>query len=263
LLLQPFVAAAIIAGFWHWLLLPTLALILLGFLLKEPLLVLARQRWVWRSPNPQTPVAARWLAAELFGITVCVALLAAHTPIVPLATLAAAALALTLTAVWFTLKNKQRSVLLQILSTAGLSTSALLVALVSEQHLPLWVWVLWGMLTLHAVNSILVVHTRLERVVARKTTAQGRHVASHGHIRSALLASLFQAIAAATAIAAARPEWALPFLLSIVVNSAELYGLKRAGSLDEPLKRVGYRALSASIVHMAVTVAALWNTARV
>jgi hypothetical protein len=78
-----------------------------------------------------------------------------------------------------------------------------------------------------------------------------------------LLASLFQAIAAATAIAAARPEWALPFLLSIVVNSAELYGLKRAGSLDEPLKRVGYRALSASIVHMAVTVAALWNTARV
>ena len=62
LLLQPFVAAAILAGFWHWLLLPTLALVLLGFLLKEPLVVLARQRWVWRSPDQQTPVAWRWLA---------------------------------------------------------------------------------------------------------------------------------------------------------------------------------------------------------
>jgi uncharacterized membrane protein YciS (DUF1049 family) len=261
LLLQPFVAAAILAGFWHWLLLPTLALVLLGFLLKEPLMVLARQRWVWRSPNPQTPVALRWLVAELVAIAICLVVLAAHTPILPLAVLSAVALALTLTAVWFTVKNRQRSVFLQLLSAAGLSTSALLVVLVAQQALPIWVWVLCGMLTLHAATSILVVHTRLQRIAARRNAAQGIPIPPASHARSAVLAATAQLVAAAAAWVSGHPALSLPFAFSAAANALELYRLNRPNTLDEPLKKVGYRALATSLVHMTLTVATLWGMA--
>src|SRR5690606_7736680 len=84
LLLQPFVAAVVLARFWDWRLFPALALVVLGFILKDPLVVLARQRWVWRTRNPQSPVAVRWLVYELVAIGICLVPLLPSTPWVPL-----------------------------------------------------------------------------------------------------------------------------------------------------------------------------------
>lgn len=261
LLLQPFLAAAILTGFWSWTLIPVLALVVLGFMLKEPLVVLARQRWVWRTYNPQSRVAKRWLAFELAGIGICIAALLQRTPPVPFAALAAGALALTIIAVWFTVNNKQRSVTLQALSAAGLSTSALLVALMATQTIPVWAWKLWVLLTLHATGSILLVHARLRLKIAKKTATS---TPRGGRPRlAAVLAQLAQVAVAATFIVAGMQTLALPLVLSALYGVVELYRLDLPGVRDEALKRVGYRALGASIVHGALTVALLWSESRV
>ena len=65
LLLMPFLCAAVLARRAEWLLLPALGLALLGFILREPLVTLARQRWVWREEKPESVAAARCLAWQL------------------------------------------------------------------------------------------------------------------------------------------------------------------------------------------------------
>lgn len=261
LLLQPFVAAVILARFWDWRLLPALALVLLGFILKDPLVVLARQRWVWRTRNPQTPVAARWLVYELIGIAICLAPLLPGTPLVPFAALALAALGMTGMAVWFTLRNKQRSVGLQIVSAGGLTTSALLVALIDTGHIPTWAWQLWAVLSLHAAAAILTVHARLRMKIAAKGGAPKRGAPDTNPRRAAAWAQAAQVGAAVVCVFAGVPLLALPLSLSAASGCAELYRLRLPASLDEPLKRVGYRALTASIAHSLLLIGVLWGVA--
>lgn len=261
LLLQPFVAAVILARFWDWRLLPALALVLLGFILKDPLVVLARQRWVWRTRNPQTPVAARWLVYELIGIAICLTPLLPGTPIAPFAALAAAALAMTGVAVWFTLRNKQRSVGLQIVSAGGLTTSALLVALLDTGQIPVWAWQLWAVLALHATAGILTVHARLRMKIAAKGGAPKGGEPDTNPRRAAAWAVASQAGAAGACVFAGIPLLALPLSLSAASGASELYRLRRPASLDEPLKRVGYRALFVSIAHSLLLIGVLWNAA--
>jgi len=248
LLLQPFLAAAILANQWTWLLLPALGLILFGFLLREPLIVLARQRFVWRAPNPQTPVAARWLAVESAGALLCLAVLAARLPLVELALLAAAALALTILAVWLTIQNRQRSIPLQIVSAAGLATTALLALLTTNGTIPTWGRLLWGVLSAHGAASILVVHTRLDLKILHR---QGKPAPVP---LTAYVPAVLQLIAAL-----AIPTAALPLVFSAGIAIFELTRLPK--TLDEPLMRVGFRALGVSITHALLTVYALWPPA--
>jgi hypothetical protein len=243
LLLLPFLAGAILARQWSWLLLPALGLVLFGFLLREPLTILARQRFVWRSPNPQSGPAARWLLAELLGAAVCLALLLPALPTLPLATLAAAALVLTATAVICTVLNKQRSVALQLMSAAGLGSTALLSLLAATGSIPSFAWPLWAVLTLHGAVSILTVHTRL----ACKRTATSPALARY-------LPPLLS-LAAAPLL----PAVAIPLLFSAAANLWELRRLHTPANLQEPLKHVGFRALAASILHASLTIAALWQ----
>ena len=56
MLLQPFAAAAVVAAEWTPALGAALGAMLAVFLAREPLLVLARQRWVWREPRPETEI---------------------------------------------------------------------------------------------------------------------------------------------------------------------------------------------------------------
>jgi len=256
LLLQPFVAAVVLTQFWTWLFLPTLSLVVLGFALKEPLVVLARQRWVWRNRNPQTAVAARWLLAELTGIVICLAFLLGQAPFAPFAALVGAALLLTLVAVWFTVKNKQRSVFLQLLSTAGLSSSALLVVLLATRALPIWAWLLWTILTLHASASILVVRARLRLKTAGRSNPLDRPR------QSAFVAQLLQLLVAGSLlIVHSSPALSLPLLFSALWNSVQLYRLGNPRTLEEPLRRVGFRALTGSITHAVLVIAVFWRAA--
>ena len=254
--MQPFAAAAVLTQFWSWLLVVALVLVILGLAIKEPLVVLARQRWVWRQPNPLTPAAARWLAAEVAGIAVCLALLVPRVPPIALAALSGAAVLLTLLAVWFTVKNKQRSVSLQLLSAAGLSSSALLVVLLSEKSLPGWAWLLWAVLTVHAGASIMVVHARL------RLKAAGRNDVARGPRRTAFVAQAFQILVAGLfLIALSNPALSLPLLFSALWNTGELLRLPSPGVLQEPLKRVGYRALALSIAHTILVMVVFWGAA--
>ena len=248
LLLQPFVAAGLLADRWTWLLLPALGLILFGFLLREPLIVLARQRFVWRTPNPQTPIAVRWLAVESAGALLCLAVLAARLPLVELAILAATALALTILAVWLTIRNRQRSIPLQIVSAAGLATTALLSLLTTNGAIPAWGWILWGVLSAHGAASILVVHTRLDLKILQRQS-KPTPVPLTAYLPAAL--QLLAAVAIPTA--------ALPLVFSAGIAIFELTRLPR--TLDEPLMRVGFRALAVSISHALLAVYALWPLA--
>jgi len=261
LLLQPFAAAALLAGPGIGMLLPALLLIVLGFLMREPLLILARQRWLWREPNPQTPRAARWLLAELGGIALCLAALSSRVPLVTLAALSGLALALTLAAVWFALKNRQRSVFLQLLSAAGLGSSALLVASLDTGWIPVWAWQLWGILTLHAAVSILVVRSRLEGIAGRKASGSpGARGA--GKLSRAALYAVFAQGAAAAMIFPVNFALAAPPFFSAVMHGVERRRLGDPATLGEPLQRVGFRALGVSLIHMGLTVAALWPAAK-
>ncbi|MCW5962865.1 MAG: YwiC-like family protein [Bryobacterales bacterium] len=262
LLLQPFLAASVLAGFWSWTLAPALLLVVLGFMVKEPLVVLARQRWVWRGANPQTPRAMRWLVIEFAGILACLGVLVRVVPATHLIALTSIAILLTMTAVWFTVTNRQRSVMLQLLSAAGLSTSALLVVLLSEQSLPVWSWQLWAVLSLHAAGSILVVHERLRRVASRKRSSAPSGISTIKPNRAAPVAQLVQVAAGAlSSVVVAVPLW-LPLFFSAIGNSMELHRLRKWENLDEPLKRVGFRTLGLSLAHMVVTIIALWTSPR-
>lgn len=254
LLLQPYIAAVVVARFWDWLLVPTTLLALLGFLLREPLLILARQRWVWRSPNAQTPVATRWLFGELVGVGICFAILAGRVPFVPFSILMGVAVLLTIAAVWFTVNNRQRSVALQLVSAAGLSSTALLVVLVSSGTIPGWAWLFWAIFTLHATTSILVVRARLNI----KTAGRG---GSTGHPRrTPLLAALVQLlVAGGIMLTASDTAQVLPILFSAFSNAVELNRLGHPATLDEPLRNVGLRALTVSIAHAMLVIAVFWG----
>ncbi len=263
LLLQPFVAAVVLARFWDWRLLPALALVVLGFILKDPLVVLARQHWVWRTRNPQTPVAVRWLVYELVAIGICLVPLLPSTPLAPLAILALAALSMTLVAVWFTLRNKQRSVWLQIVSAGGLTTSALLVALLATGQIPGWAWQLWAVLALHAAAAILTVHARLRMKIAARGGAPKRGGPDTNPRLAASWAQGAQVLAAVVCLFSGVALLSLPLLFSAACGWAELYRLRLPATLDEPLKGVGYRALAVSILHSILLICVLWGASAV
>src|SRR5579883_969190 len=75
MLLSPFVSAAILVREFRWTELAALVAVVFAFAAKDPLTVLARQRFVWKQPHPETAVAKRWLAVELPVIAVCGAVL--------------------------------------------------------------------------------------------------------------------------------------------------------------------------------------------
>lgn len=248
LLLQPFLAGAVLAGQWTWLLLPALGAILLGFALREPLVILARQAFVWRDRNPLTPRAFCWLVCELAGLAVCFSLLAANVPTAILAAFAAVGAALTPLAVWVTIRNRQRSRLFQAASAASLGSTALFAVAVSTGTIPGWAWILWAVLSLHGVAAILVVHARLERRIGlRSATPPSSLARQHAY--------QFAQLPAAAALAFLHPALALPPLFTVAVHVLELRRLTSIDVLGEPLNRVGLRTLAVAILHLLLTVA--------
>jgi hypothetical protein len=147
------------------------------------------------------------------------------------------------------LRNRQRSVALQIVSGLGLTSTGLLAALVAARSLPDWAWLLCALLAAHAIGSILVVRTRLELRAGRKVQAIARWAWMYQ------IGMVF--VAAGLAIT---NRWGLAAALavSILVSVFELLRLRSPVVLSEPLRRVGFRALGASMAHSAVSVAVLW-----
>ncbi|MCZ2149470.1 MAG: YwiC-like family protein [Bryobacterales bacterium] len=260
MLLQPFAAAAIIGRSWSWLLAVSLLAVLIVFAMREPLLVLARQRWVWREPHPETEAARRTLWWELPVLAGCGLLLLRRVSLPWMAGLGGMALLLTAAALWMTLKNRQRSVLLQLVSAAGLSASSLLVGYLAAGSMTApWIWWVWILHALHSQSGIFAVHARLDAMGAQrnpeKLGKQAQKAASHAWRLEAVNA----AIGAALAVLAG---WvAVPVFLSVLIHVQSLLRLRKPEALKEPLRKVGQRALAASIVHSLVIILVLWQPA--
>jgi hypothetical protein len=249
LLLQPFFAGALLSGRWTWLFLPAAGLALSGFLLREPLTVVVRHRWLWRRRGPQLRAAERWAALLFALLLVCLIVLLRNLPAMPLLVLTATGAALTSAAVAAAVRNLQRSAVFQVASAMGLSTTGLLASLAATGGVPQWAWQLWAVLSAHAGASILAVHARLDARAGRSARKAVR--------RAAWAAQALECGAALTA-----GRLALPLVFSALANAAELWRLRSPDALREPLTRVGFRTLAVALLHMAAAVYALWPAAR-
>lgn len=255
MLLQPFIGAWIALRAIAWPVLPALAAIVLMFLLREPLLALARQYWVWRTPHAEVGLAKRQLAWQVPSLLIAGALLAIAWPLWIVAVMGLAAVALTGLTVWMTIRNRQREVWFQVLSSAALSSTCVLACLGLTGQVPVWGWWWWGLHAAHFLAGIVVVHVRLEaRILARRNLIHSwSRMDTDAYVVQGLL------LAGAVGLAVMR-EWFYSgaMLLSGAVHLRDLYTAYRPASVAMPMMVVGRRALAVSIVFTLLLVAGVW-----
>ena len=254
MLLTPIFCAAILARQWRWAELVTLLAAIAALAAKDPMIVLARQRFVWKQTHPETVVAAKSVAGWMVILILCGIALLAAWPLTAIAAFGAGVCAFSALAVAINVKNRQRSTLFQIVSAAALTSSALAAGLSATGSIAPWCWWLWPLMAMQAASGILVVHARLNaRIAARNNT-----LADRGHRRAAMGALGVLACAAIAAIVLRRGWIALALL---IVVAAHLYDLTRQSdpaALQVPLKRVGLRALALSSLYALLIVLGLW-----
>jgi len=254
MLLIPFFSAAILAREWRWTEVPALVAAVATFAAKDPLVALARQRWIWKQHRPETEAAKTWLMGTTLVLAACGLLLAATWPIWTLAIVGTGAAAFSGLAVMVSVKNRQRSTLFQIASALALSATSLAACLSATGAIQPWCWGLWALSAIQATAGILVVHARLDaRIALRKPTPdQGTWR------RPAMVAAGFLLVAALVAACARQPWIAAALCLA---GAGYLYDLRRQKEpawLQLPLKQVGLQALALSIAYALLIVAGLW-----
>jgi len=255
MLLQPFIAALLVYHRLTWQVLPALAAVSLVFLVRDPLIVLARQKWVWREKRRETSADRLYLAIELMLVLLSGALLLTAWPLWILVATGGAAGVLTILAVYMTVRNRQRAVWLQALSAAGLSSSALAACLAISPTVPPWGWWIWALHSAHFLSAILVVHARLEaRITLRKPGAQLTR-AFLAMRREAAIVQAGMAIAAALLFITGHSLYGLALAAAAAFHLLDLYKLHTTGALSLPMKSVGKRALAASSVFTLLVVA--------
>ncbi len=254
MLLAPFVCGAILARQWNWLELIALTAVVATFLAKDPLIILARQRFLWKQPKPETEVARRWLAVEGALLALCGLLLMRAWPWQALVSLAAGAAGFSILAVILTLQNRQRSTLFQIASAIALTSSSLAACLSATGTIPSWCWCLWLLNTLQAGTAILVVHARLEaRIAGRK----GLPLA--GKFRSPAIAAAIVLLIGG--VVAGTTGHAFVCAALLLASAGYLYDLarqRRTASLQMPLTQTGLQALALSLAYSTLIVIGLW-----
>lgn len=252
MLLFPMLSAMALARAWGWSFVPAVAAALAVFLIREPLVVEARQRYVWKDNRPETAAARRSLFA--FGALAALsgAWLMALAPLGWLIALGMVAAGLTVAYIYGTLQNLQRSPLLQIAGAVGLTASALLPYLALGRLPDEALMLLMGAHVIHGAGSVLVVHARLEAARARKTgsTLHSRHAAAVSWLA-------LHGVAAAALALWGRPWLAVILAIPLAVHAADLARLKDPQFLRTPLRRVGFRELGLSTVFTILVVAAL------
>src|ERR1039458_1375070 len=125
MLLTPIVCAAILAREWRWGELATLAAAIAALAAKDPMVVLARQGFVWKQRHPDTMIAVRWLAVWIAVLILCGLLLVHVWPMAAIMALGLGVSVFSAAAVTVNVKNRQRSTLFQIVSAAAPTSSPL------------------------------------------------------------------------------------------------------------------------------------------
>ena len=257
MLLQPFVGALLALRSLSWTVVPALACVLLVFLIREPLIVLARQRWTWREPHPETRQAMRRVLIELAGLLAAAALLTRAWPLWMIATFGAVATLFTALAVYITIHNRQREVWFQALSAAGLSGTCLAACLAITDRVPDWCWWWWLLHALHFLTGILVVHVRLHaRIDARRSP----NTLTEPFLEMRSQARRIQtgvAIAGLGLVAFGQYFYAAAMLFSAAVHFRDLASAHKPSEVALPMTTVGKRALAVSIVFTVLLIAAV------
>lgn len=247
MLLLPFVAALLVARAMSWLAVPALLGVVGVFLVREPLVVLARLAKRGQGRPGERESARKSLLVYGMVTSVCGLVLLWRLPRLPVLAMGLAAAVLTVIAVYLVVQNRQRSLLLQLVSAAGLNASALPAWLCVRPRLEPQAWLIWGLLFAHSAASVLAVHARLE---ARVATASRRELKAMR--RRATWAQVLLFVLAGGAVV--WREWwiAGALALSAAVHFADLSRLGNAEFLRTRLQRVGVRELILSVVFAAI-----------
>ena len=255
MLLTPFVAAAVLARRFRWQELAALVVVIVVFAMKEPLVVLARQRWVWKQVHPETSDAWRWVLVEGLLAALCGLALVLTGPLWIYAVLFAGAVTFSVLAVWVNVRNHQRMTAFQVLSAFALTSTSLTAALAATGSVPSWCWQLWGLLAAQATAGIFTVHARLDARIAGRAPHAAVKTTSR---RSACICCALLAVASLAALLSNNHWIAAALLLASAGYAAELRRQTNAASLQMPLKAVGQQALALSVVFASLLVAGLW-----
>jgi hypothetical protein len=253
ILAQPFLCAWILAGTWHPSIVAAAVAVLAMFLLRTPLVILGRQALVWREAHPESRAAWRWSLIYAGMAALTVPLLSGRWGWRAILLFGGAAIVLTALAVYMEVTNRQRSIWLQLVTAAGLSSSCLAAALSATGTVPVWCWLLWVLCAAHAGTGILVVRARLEvRIAARSQKA-----APLAFLTPARFAQTGILIAGTALMFYGSPWIGAALILPSLIH---LYELKRlTATIDTPLHIVGLRALSISVVFSILAICGLWT----
>jgi hypothetical protein len=254
MLFIPIVCAAILSRAWHWSELATFTAAFAALAAKDPMVVLARQRYIWKQQHPETATAIRWFAGWTILLAASGLVLLASWPFSATVCLGLGAAAFSALAIAINVRNRQRSTLFQIVSAAALTSSSLATSLSATGTIAPWCWWLWLLLALQATSGILVVHARLDARIALRSTAPARE--NYRHAAEISLVAL-----ACTAVIAAvfhRGWIALALLIAVLGYSYDLHRQRNAEALQLPLKSVGQRALALSSLYAILLIFGLW-----
>jgi hypothetical protein len=254
MLFTPIVCAAILARNWRWAELATLTAAFAALAAKDPLVILARQRFVWKQRHPETTPALRWFAGWTVLLALSGVVLLFTWPLKAIVLLGLGVAAFSVLAVAVNVKNRQRSTLFQIASAFALTSSSLATSLSATGEIKPWCWWLWLFLALQATAGILVVHARLDARIALRSAAK----ATQDFRRTAQLSLVVLASAAITAAALRHSFVALALLVAVAGYAYDLYTQGNAAALQRPLASVGRRALALSSVFSVLLILGLW-----
>lgn len=254
MLFTPMVCAAILARTWQWTEIAALAAAFAALAAKDPMVILARQRFVWEQPHPETPVAARWFAGWTLLLVLSGLVLLFTWPLIATLALGLGVGVFSVLAIMVNVKNRQRSTLFQIASAVALTSSSLATSLSATGSIQPWCWWLWLFLALQATAGILVVHARLDARIALRNTAKASLKFRH----QAQVAVVVLVAGAITAAVLRHWFVATALLVAALGYAYDLYNQRNASDLQRPLTSVGQRALALSSVYSILLIAGLW-----
>jgi hypothetical protein len=254
MLLTPIVCVVILSRTWRWSELATLTAAFAALAVKDPMVVLARQRFVWKQWHPETASAMRWFAGWTVILILSGLVLLASWPFKALVAMGLSVAIFSVLAIAINVKNRQRSTLFQIASAAALTSSSLATSLSATGTIAPWCWWLWLLLALQATAGILAVHARLDARIALRSTAP----AGENFRRAAEIALVVLACAAVIAAGLGHGWIALALLVAVVGYSYDLHAQQDAAKLQLPLMKVGRRALALSSLFSVLLIMGFW-----
>ncbi|MDR3754130.1 MAG: YwiC-like family protein [Terracidiphilus sp.] len=258
MLLMPIVCAAILAREWRWSEVATLAAAFSALAAKGPMVILARQRFIWKVRHPETAAAARWFTGWMTILIASGLVLVFAWPLKALVAMGLGVALFSALAVGVNVKNRQRSTLFQIASAVALTSSSLATSLSATGTIAPWCWWLWLLLALQATAGILVVHARLDARIAARVALRTTVPAKEDFRRAAQISLIVLVCAAVTAIVLRRRFVALALLVAVLGYGYDLRCQRSTAALQIPLTKVGQRALALSSVFASLLIFGLW-----